>query len=76
MLVISRLEENISKSPDELMELYRENMLMIGEKAEVSDYRSGERKRVTILGVENDGSLVCKDEEGNALCLVSGEVLY
>ena len=76
VLVISRLEENISKSPDELMELYRENMLMTGEKAEVSDYRSGERKRVTVLGVENDGSLVCKDEEGNALCLVSGEVLY
>ncbi|MBQ2686318.1 MAG: biotin--[Clostridia bacterium] len=75
-LILSGLCENLSRNSDELMELYRKNMLMIGKVAEVSDYRSGEKKTVKILGVDNDGSLVCEDEEGNALCLVSGEVLY
>ena len=74
--ILLRLCENLEKSPDEIIGLYRENMLMIGEKAEVSDYRSGCKRFVKILGIDDDGSLICEDEEGNTLSLVSGEILY
>ena len=75
-LILSRLCENLQKTAEEIICIYRENMLMIGKTAEVSDYRRGEKKTVTILGVDNDGSLICEDNEKKRLLLVSGEVLY
>ena len=74
--IISNLSENLLKRDEEIISEYKKNMLMIGDTAEVSDYRSGCKKRVRILGLRGDGALICEEADGKMIDLVSGEVLY